>query len=74
MSALKKIADCFGPGPKMMFAMDTESKKGKLIIHFVQFHTLCVDDDGHFDKAVLLTVHDDNDPRLKQFAKQIHET
>lgn len=66
---LKEISHCFGGGPKMLFAMDTKTRPGKLIMHFVQFHTLVVDDDGHFDQSQIKTVHHDNDPRLDAFAR-----
>lgn len=69
---LKSCAKCFGPGPYMFFSVDTLSEPGTLIFHFVQFKTLHIKDDGHFDQAELYSLHLENDPRLEVLADCIH--
>lgn len=68
---LDKIAKLLGKGPPMFFAMDTKSEPDTLIVHFVQFTTIHVKDDGHFDQTTLLTPKVENDPRLEVFADLI---
>ncbi|MDP0495073.1 MAG: hypothetical protein Q7Q73_02585 [Verrucomicrobiota bacterium JB024] len=57
-----------GPGPKMFFALDSQSKPGKCICHFVQFDTVVFDNDETFDKAEFKAIHPENDKRLNLFA------
>lgn len=70
MSKLKEISHLIGPGPKMFFAVDTESKPGTKIFHFVQFHTLQIEG-SNMDDVEFKAIHLDNDPRLEFLANCI---
>lgn len=67
------ISNCFGGGPKMLFSVDTKSKHGKIIMHFVQFHTLHVDDDGHFNKETMKTLSAETDLRLDHLSELLYD-
>lgn len=79
---LKKIKDCFGPGPEMLFAMDSESEPGIQLMHFVRFKTLRVKNSGvgevpgkNFNEVPLghFGAGMDEDPRIEVFFQCVGE-
>ena len=62
--SVKTVAHLRGLGKPLLFAVDSESKPGSLIIHFVRCETIEFRNDSTFDQTQFSVVHPDNDPRL----------
>ena len=62
---IRNIAHLAGnSGKKMLFAADTKSRPGRIILHLVQIHSVEVPDDKTFDEMGFPMLHADNDERL----------
>ena len=70
---LKEISHMEGIGMKMMFASDSESKEGKVIIHFIRFETIVLDADETFYKTKFNILNTDTDKRLDFLADCIRK-
>ena len=66
---LAAIAHMRGLGQPLLFAMDTLSKPGKAICHFVRFETIEFKDDDTFNSTVMTMVGGENDKRVDVLAK-----
>ncbi len=55
-------------GPKMAFAFDGKSIKGKTIVHMVQFSSLVVED-GLFDGTTFSIIASETDKRIDLLAE-----
>ena len=66
---LSKLAHLAGnSGKKMLFAADTKSRPGRVILHLVQLHSVEVPADD-FDDMGFPMFHHDNDERIELLAK-----
>lgn len=63
---LSNIADLRGLSEPFMYAADTLSKPGHMILQCLRVETICVPKDG---QMLLKTLHSDNDPRLTFLAE-----
>lgn len=61
---IRSLKDVRGLSAPFMMGVDTKSKPGKWIVHFLRFDTQEFDDNGSIDDLNFKTLHADNDPRF----------
>jgi hypothetical protein len=61
---LAKCANVRGLGPQLLMAIDTKSKPGKFLCHFVRFETIEFANDTNFDNVTFKMLDAENDPRI----------
>jgi hypothetical protein len=66
---LRDIAPCKGMSGPILWGMDTESKPGVAICHFLRLETQHLTNTPDFNASKFATLHPDNDPRLVHLAE-----
>jgi ribosome biogenesis SPOUT family RNA methylase Rps3 len=68
---LREVSQMRGLGPQMLFAVDTQSKPGKWIVHFVRLETIEFENNDILRKTTFQAIHPDNDARLHLLTESI---
>ena len=63
--ALKPFSQLIGLAKPILFAVDSKSIPGKLVMHFIRFETIRMENDASFDDTKFSVLHPDSDPRIE---------